>query len=160
MPPIQTKEELDVWYKQPDPWSYETTYDDSIRKKNILSLLNVYDTALDIGCGEGFITRDLPANKIFGIEISDVAAERFPNNVTRIYEPIGKYDLVMTTGTLYQQYDHQKIRNWIIQSSKKHILIGGIRDWMIWSDYGKIINEIEFNYREFIQIVRLYEVSA
>ena len=58
----QTKQELEDWYKKNDPWSYKTTNDDIIRKEKILSLLENYNTALDIGCGEGFITTDLPAN--------------------------------------------------------------------------------------------------
>jgi trans-aconitate methyltransferase len=154
----QTKQELEDWYKKNDPWSYKTTNDDIIRKEKILSLLENYDTVLDIGCGEGFITTDLPANKIYGIELSDNASLRLPNNIIRLMKPEEKYDLVMTTGTLYQQYNHQQITNWIKQSASHHILVGGIKDWMIWSDFGKIINEIEFQYREYTHIVRLYEI--
>lgn len=156
----QTKQELEDWYKKTDPWSYKTTNDDIIRKEKILSLLENYDTALDIGCGEGFITTDLPASKIYGIELSDNASSRLPNNIIRLTKPEEKYDLVMTTGTLYRQYDNEQIRNWIFESSKRHILVGGIKDWMIWSDFGNVIKEIEFKYREYIQIIRLYEVTT
>ena len=156
----QTKQELEDWYKKNDPWSYKTTNDDIIRKEKILSLLENYNTALDIGCGEGFITTDLPANKIYGIELSDNASLRLPNNIIRLMKPEEKYDLVMTTGTLYSQYNNEQIRNWIFESSKKHILVGGIKDWMLWSDYGKIIKEIEFKYKEYTQIIRLYEVTT
>jgi hypothetical protein len=120
--------------------------------------LSTYTTALDIGCGEGFITKDIKSKEIFGIELSDNASLRLPLNVTRLLEPNDKYDLVMSTGTLYQQYDHKLISEWIMKSSKNHILVGGIKDWMIWSDFGKIINELEFKYREYTQIIRLYEV--
>lgn len=157
----QSKQEIEEWYKITDPWSYETTSDDLIRKKNILSLLDYhYETALDIGCGEGFISRDLPAKKIYGIELSDIASSRFPSNVERIPKPLGRYDLVMTTGTLYQQYDYKQMTDWIFESSKKHILVGGIKDWMVWSDFGILKKEIEFNYRDYKQIIRLYEVIA
>lgn len=157
---IQTKQELENWYKNPDPWSYETTPDDKKRKDLILSLLDTYETALDIGCGEGYITKDIKAKNIFGIELSDNASSRFPNNVNRILEPNGRYDLVMTTGTLYRQYNHEQIKTWIRESAKNHILVGGIKDWMIWSDFGKVIKEIEFDYREYKQIIRLYEVTT
>ena len=157
---IQTKEELENWYNNPDPWLYEATPDDKKRKDLILSLLDHYDTALDIGCGEGFITKDIPANKIYGLELSDNASSRLPNNVNRLLKPEGKYDLVMTTGTLYKQYNHEQIKNWINESAKKYVLVGGIKDWIIWSDFGKIIKEIEFNYREYKQIVRLYETTT
>jgi tRNA G46 methylase TrmB len=157
---MQTKQELEDWYSVEDPWQYKTTADDLYRKDKILSILGNYKTALDIGCGEGFVTSDLPATKIFGIELSDNASLRLPKNVNRLNEPDGKYELVMTTGTLYQQYNHQQITQWIKESSSYHILVGGIKDWMIWSDFGKVIKEIEFQYREYTQIVRLYEVIA
>jgi tRNA G46 methylase TrmB len=157
---MQTKQELEDWYSVEDPWQYKTTADDLYRKDKILSILGNYKTALDIGCGEGFVTSDLPATKIFGIELSDNASLRLPKNVNRLSEPDGKYELVMTTGTLYQQYNHQQITQWIKESSSHHILVGGIKDWMIWSDFGKVVKEIEFQYREYTQIVRLYEVIA
>ena len=157
---MQSKEELENWYLREDPWKYKTTEDDYIRKEKILSLLKKYDKALDIGCGEGFITKDLPANEIFGIELSDNASLRLPSNVNRLQTPDGKYDLVITTGTLYQQYNHQQITEWIKECTSYHILVGGIKDWMIWSDFGKIINEIEFKYREYTQVIRLYEITA
>ena len=157
---MQSKEELENWYLREDPWNYKTTEDDYFRKEKILSLLKKYDKALDIGCGEGFITKDLPANEIFGIELSDNASLRLPSNITRLIQPVDTYDLVMTTGTLYQQYNHHQITNWIKQSASHHILVGGIKDWMMWSDFGKIINEIEFQYREYTQIIRLYEITA
>jgi hypothetical protein len=46
---------------------------------------------------------------ISGIELSETAKLRFPANVVPVKEPIGKYDLVVSTGTLYQQYDHEAI---------------------------------------------------
>jgi SAM-dependent methyltransferase len=156
----QTKEELEEWYQTSDPWSYEITPDDKVRKEIILSLLDNYETALDIGCGEGFITKDIPSKNIYGLDISDNAALRFPNNVKRILLPENKYDLVMSTGTLYQQYDYELITNWIKNHSSRHILVGGIKDWIIWDDFGKIINEVEFKYRQYTQILRLYEVTT
>jgi hypothetical protein len=157
---MQSKQELENWYIQEDPWKYKTTEDDYIRKEKIISLLKNYNKALDIGCGEGFITKDLPAKEIFGIELSDNASLRLPPNVNRLQTPDGKYDLVITTGTLYQQYNHQQITEWIKECASYHILVGGIKDWMIWSDFGKIINEIEFKYREYTQVIRLYEITA
>jgi hypothetical protein len=155
---MQSKEEVENWYLTEDPWGYKINLDDLHRKNKILSILDNYETALDIGCGEGFVATDLPAKKIFGIELSDNASLRLPQNVTRLSEPIDKYELVITTGTLYQQYNHQQITQWIKESASHHILVGGIKDWIIWSDFGKVIKEIEFQYREYTQIVRLYEI--
>lgn len=158
---MQSKEELENWYAVPDPWLYKQTLDDQVRKNTILDFLPLkYKRALDIGCGEGFVTTDLPAIEIHGIEISDNAARRLPWNVKRVHEPEGVYDLVMTTGTLYVQYDHRQIYNWIKASACRHILIAGIRDWLIDYDFGKILEQKEFTYRQYVQRLTLYEVSA
>jgi len=49
---------------------------------------------------------------------------------------------------------------WIKDHSSRHVLVGGIKDWIIWSDFGNIVDEIEFKYRQYTQIIRLYEVVA
>ena len=157
---MQTKEELENWYAIPDPWMYLQTEDDIKRKNIILDLLNKYKRALDIGCGEGFITTDLPAIDIHGIEISDNAAHRLPWNVKRVHQPEGVYDLVMTTGTLYQQYNHAQIAGWIRRAASRHVLIAGIKDWLVPYNFGTPIASKEFKYREYTQSVILYEVSA
>lgn len=158
---MQSKEELEQWYAKPDPWAYTQTADDAIRKNFILDILPFrYKRALDIGCGEGFVTSELPAIEIHGIEISDAAAARFPWNVLRVSEPQGFYDLVMTTGTLYTQYDHSQIANWVKRAACRHILIGGIKDWLQPYEFGRLIREKEFPYREYTQRLMLYEVGA
>lgn len=158
---MQTKEELENWYRFPDPWAYETTQDDLDRKKKIIDMLPLrYERAIDIGCGEGFVTRDLPAIEIHGIEISDHAASRLPWNVKRVLQPEGVYDLVMTTGTLYAQYNHEQIVEWIKKCSCRHILIAGIKDWLMPYSFGNVISRTEFPYRQYIQSVILYEVGS
>lgn len=158
---MQTKEELERWYVNPDPWAYETTKDDQRRKEQILDLLPThYSRAIDIGCGEGFITKDLPAVDIHGIELSDLAASRFPWNVKRVHHPEGLYDLVTTMGTLYSQYNHEQIAHQIRTCACRHILIAGISDWLLPYEFGKVIETTTFNYRQYVQRVTLYEVSA
>lgn len=158
---MQSKEELESWYANPDPWAYKTTEDDHTRKQKILGMFkNHYHRALDIGCGEGFLTTDLPATHIDGIELSDLAASRFPSNIKRVHEPHGKYDLVVTMGTIYKQYNHKQMYDWIMSSAQKHILIAGIKDWLIPYNYGTPLVIQEFKYREYVQSVTLYEVSA
>lgn len=158
---MQSKEELEQWYKNPDPWAYESTEDDAYRKDKILKMLPIwYNRALDIGCGEGFVTRDLPAKDIHGIELSDLAASRLPWNVRRVYAPEGLYDLVVTTGTLYQQYNHEQIAELIKRSACRHVLIAGIKDWLIYYNFGTPLLIQEFHYRQYVQSVILYEVST
>ena len=157
---MQSKEELELWYKTPDPWGYETHPDDKVRRRQILSLLFRYDRALDIGAGEGFVTTKLPADEIHGIEISDAAAKRFPENVKRVHKPEGKYDLVMTTGTLYEQYDHAQIVEWINTCANKHVLICGIKEWLLPYKFGQVLIHKEFPYREYTQSLTLYAFST
>lgn len=156
---IQSKEDLERWYSQSDRWGYFHEPDDSIRLKNILRILGYYDSAIDIGCGEGFITRHLPSKVIYGLDISENAMSRLPDNVIPIKEPNGKHDLVISTGTLYQQYNHKQIYDWIVDSAKHHVLIGGIKDWLVDYPFGEILQTIEFKYREYTQKITLYKWS-
>jgi SAM-dependent methyltransferase len=156
---MQTQQELEEFYGKYDPWGYENNPDDIYRANTIWSFLDpyYYRRALDIGCGHGFITKLIRANSVFGIELSDNAAKYLPDTITRIHEPVGKYDLIMATGILYQQYDHEKFYKWIMEHSTKHILIAGIKDWLLPYDFdAKVINRAEFKYREFTQQVTLY----
>lgn len=158
---MQSKIDLEIWYSEPDLWGYFVSQDDAIRKDKILSMLtNSYTNALDIGCGECFVTRHLPAQNIFGIELSDMASSRFPPNVKRLTQPEcdTNYDLVVSTGTMYSQYDHDLMYGYIIEAASKHILIGGIKDWLIDKPFGKLLNRIEFPYRNYTQQISLYEV--
>lgn len=157
---MQSKEELEEWYKDKDPWGYEVHPDDIKRKESILAILgnNKYERVLDICCGEGWITKNLPGTTIEGIEISDEAAKRFPSNVKRVFEPTGKYDLVVCTGALYEQYDYKKINSWILEAANKHILIAGIKEWLIDTGYGTLLSEISSPYRNLTQTIRLYEI--
>lgn len=158
---MQSKNEIENWYIKPDPWGYETNVDDQIRKEKILSILpNKYNMSLDIGCGEGFITKDLPSKEIYGYDLSDNATLRFPKNVIKVSSFEKRYDLVISTGTLYPQYDHKKIYDMIMNSATNHILIAGIEDWLIPYEFGNKLNEIVFNYRQFKQKITLYEISS
>jgi hypothetical protein len=154
---MQSKTELEKWHKTKDAWGYETNKCDANRKKIILSYLTKYKKALDIGAGEGWVTTGIPAKEIHAIEIADNAAERFPSNVKRVLEPEGTYDLVMTTGTLYNQYNKQQIFNWIKKAATKHVLIAGIKDWL--PRLPKPDKYIEFKYREYTQVIYFYETT-
>ena len=154
---MQSKEELEEWYSVSDRWGYFHEPDDSIRLRNIIRMLDTYESAIDIGCGEGFITRELPAKTIYGLDISENAMDRLPSNVIGIYEPNGKHDLVISTGTLYEQYNHKQIYDWIVSCAKHHILIAGIKEWLKPYDFGKELKTMEFKYRDFTQKLTLYQ---
>lgn len=123
-------EDLDRFYEKRDPWGYQVNPADIERKRIILARLREigeFDKALDIGCGEGWITKDLPANKIYGYEISQKACKRFPENILQ-WEPDLSYDLVITTGTLYENYDWVHIVSTINRQASKYILTCNIAE--------------------------------
>ncbi len=115
---IQKKEELDKWHDKEDPWRYNENKDDAIRKDILLQEIpsRNYKNVLDIGCGQGFITKDLPGEKVYGVDISQRAIE-FANkmqNENLIFKQGSifeidklftiKFDLIIITGVLYPQY--------------------------------------------------------
>lgn len=160
---MQSKQEIENWFSQSDPWGYETNQHDIDRKKKILSLLTKkYNRALDIGAAEGFITRDLPAKEIHAIEWSDNAAKRLPEGILRVLEPIGDYDLIIATGVLYPQYDYRQIIDWIKKHAKGTILLSNIKSWEVpeVAELGEPVYTEEYPYREYTQKLRIYEVIA
>jgi 2-polyprenyl-3-methyl-5-hydroxy-6-metoxy-1,4-benzoquinol methylase len=158
---MQSPDEIEAWYQTPDPWAYKTTPDDAFRKEIILELLSTYgpfERALDIGCGEGFITSELPADHIEGIEISTTAASRLPANVLHVQQPVGKYDLIICTGMLYAHYDYQQFLDWMMKHTNGVILTCNIKEWERNTlPESKQVYSLEFNYRNYVQALRIYE---
>lgn len=156
---MQTKDELEEWYSQPDPWEYETNPDDSIRKEYVLAALEPhwYQRALDVGCGEGWITKDLPARVIHGLELSDTARERIPEPVIAIETPTYKYDLIILTGVLYEQYDYRSMMKMVKDYSRRGttVLTCHIKDWEQELPFKAEYVE-EFPYRGYIEVLRRY----
>lgn len=157
---MQSLEEIEKWYENSDPWGYETNPDDKRRKEKILGVLENYERALDIGCGEGWITKDLPAKEIYGVDVSEKALQRLPSNVNKGLGE-GKYDLVCLMGILYPHYGGEKILSDALNLTERHLLITGMKDWLIdLSFLGKPLKEEEFEYRGMIQVIKLYGVTA
>lgn len=155
----QSKEDLERWWSTPDAWQYETTHDDYIRKEKILELMTYYNRALDIGAGEGFITKDIPAKTIEAIEISDNAAKRLPEPIKRVSEPTGEYDLILATGVFYDQYNWQQMHEWILEHSNGTIITSNIKDWEHPLPLTPI-HEEEFRYRQYTQHLCVYSTIS
>jgi len=104
---IHTKKYLDEKYAVPDPWGYQDSKKDMVRKVKILKACPRSLRALDIGAGEGWITKDLPARFKYGLEIADPARERMDEEVIPLKEllGVGGFDLVLLSGVLYDHYD-------------------------------------------------------
>ncbi len=55
---IANEVELNEFYQEKDPWQYQTTEDDTVRRDRLLSALpdRKFERVLDLGCGDGFVT--------------------------------------------------------------------------------------------------------
>lgn len=162
---MSTKQELNKFYSKHDPWGYRTNKWDQERRANIIAVLNQYglfERALDIGCGEGWVTEALPAKELYGYDISDIALSRLPKSVSPIYklsEVVDEFDLIVATGVLYAHYNYQPILETIRQHSNNIVLTCNIQSWEVpeVKVLGEQIFEMTFPYREYIQQLRIFK---
>jgi len=162
---MQTKSDLELWYEIPDQWNYFNNPEDKKRRKKILQVLKQYgqfETALDIGAGEGFITRILPAKKIFFQELSDLASSRQPQEFERVtFETEKKFDLVVATGVFYQQYDYEELHDFAIRTLERGgiLLTVHIASWEKPIEHQDLIelHEETYPYREYTHKLRLFK---
>jgi 2-polyprenyl-3-methyl-5-hydroxy-6-metoxy-1,4-benzoquinol methylase len=119
---IQSISELEDWYSKEDPWDYENNLQDIKRKDILIDELpkRKYMNVLDIGCGHGFITRELPGENLYGIDLShksikqaNLLGKRKGKKIKYIQGDLfaindifkkKKFDLIIITGVLYPQY--------------------------------------------------------
>lgn len=173
---LQSIGELESWHQTSDPWGYETHPDDRKRKHILLSELPVrkYERVLDIGCGQGFITRDLPGEKVTGIDISKEAIlkaresseSRLTFRQASIFDlllpPVQSYDLIIITGLIYQQYvGHASTLIYHIidtQLAQHGVLVSvHIDQWYQARFPYLMLKEHLYEYREFIHRLEVYE---
>jgi len=172
---IQKKDELDQWHNSEDPWGYNDNKDDVIRKEILLSEIpdKTYKKVLDIGCGQGFITKDLPGEIIYGVDISDSAinyANKFSNEklkfkqgsifeIDKLFEE--KFDLVLITGVLYPQYIN-KSSNLIYLLIDKVLEENGIlisvhiNEWYQMQFPYLKIKQLYYDYRQYTHNLEIY----
>jgi 2-polyprenyl-3-methyl-5-hydroxy-6-metoxy-1,4-benzoquinol methylase len=177
---LQPLDELEQFYRDDDPWGYETNTNDTNRKNIILSEIPdlKYQNVLDIGCGHGFITRSLPGNRITGVDISLNAITQAnlrqsqgdnPRNINFIHSSIfdltdklsDSYDLILITGVLYPQYiGESKILIYKILDqllAENGILVcSHINDWYNLRFPYLMIENYYFEYREYTQCLEVY----
>jgi 2-polyprenyl-3-methyl-5-hydroxy-6-metoxy-1,4-benzoquinol methylase len=115
---LQPIYELEEWHKSEDPWDYRNNSSDQHRLDFLLSEIPSYNynNVLDIGCGQGFITTQLPGKRIYGVDIShhaiNHAKKKNIDNIEFAQASIfelnekfdQKFDLIVITGVLYPQY--------------------------------------------------------
>lgn len=172
---IQKIKDLEDWHNKKDPWDYENNKHDFKRKQILLSEIPdiQYKNVLDIGCGQGFITKDLPGVNVFGVDISnkaiEYAKEQECDNLKffqgSIFE-VDKYfdfdfDLIIITGVLYEQYigkSNTLIYNIIDKLlAKRGVLVSvHINEWY-YSQFPYLkIKQIYYPYREYNHTLEIY----
>ena len=172
---LQSLKDIETWHSTPDPWGYETHPDDVLRKDILLAELPAreYMRVLDIGCGQGFLTRDLPGKRVTGVDISAEAIakarmiqdKRLDFRQESIFDlsppPKSGYDLIVITGVLYPQYighAHTLIYH-IIDSQLAHdgiLACVHIDGWHEARFPYLILKEHFYAYREFTHRLEVY----
>ena len=96
------------------------------------------------------------------IDFVDNAAKRLPEGVLRVTEPTGEYDLIVATGIFYQHYDFRKFLDIIKKHAKGTVLLSNIKAWEVpeVAELGTPIHVEEYPYREYTQILRIYEFQT
>ncbi len=173
---LQSKNSLDIFHKNEDPWGYESNNEDLSRKEILLRHIpaNNYKNVLDIGCGQGFITKDLPGENIWGIDISEKAIDFANKNkqsnrinfkqgsifeVDKLFDI--EFNLLIITGVLYPQYigNSSSLIYLLIDKilEKKGVLISvHINEWYKCQfPYIKTMQHF-YMYREFIHNFEIY----
>ncbi len=172
---LQPIKELENWNRNCDPWDYENNPEDKKRKNILLSEIpeKKYKNVLNIGCGQGFITRDLPGENILGVDISCEAIKKaktyetdrvkFQRSSLFDIENInaGKFDLVIITGVLYPQYigNSLNLTYSIIDSilNQRGILISvHINDWYKARFPYLLLKEYFYGYRNYTHRLEVY----
>ncbi len=173
---IQPKEDLEDWYSGgADPWKYYNSPDDAIRKARILSAVppREYENVMDMGCGNGFLTKDLPGKNVVGVDISEKAVawanEHTPPHIHFVSGSIfdlpdlglPQMDLVVITGVLYPQYiasSHRLVYVLIDQILKPGgiLLCSHIYEWYKSRFPYLTISREYFPYREYSQVLEVY----
>lgn len=178
---IQSVKDIEHWYATEDPWDYEHTLDDVKRRDILLSELpkRTYKRVLDVGCGHGFITRELPGKHIVGVDVSKSAIKQARKlgqprhaNTTIEYQVVDlfslhntfkphSFDLILITGVLYPQYIG-KANTLVYYIISRLLAPGGIVVTVHISDWYSArfpllkLKEFYYPYRNFSHILEVY----
>ena len=123
---------------------------------------------LDIGCGEGWLTKDLPGKEVIGVDISEKAIGRARQNEKKVKYyyldvnkqlPPGKFDLILVTGVFYKHYIKKKTLLKILDLLKSggYLLTCHIKEWSFFDIPFEKIYEEEFTYRQYIEKLVVYQ---
>lgn len=175
---LQPITDLEKWWTKPDPWDYEKNPDDQNRRAMLLSLLpqKKYNRVLDIGCGNGFVTKRLPGEEVIGVDISENAIKhariicKEQKHITYHKHTLfdlqnagwdNSFDLIIITGVLYPQYMGKSSRlvYLIIDQLLRpcgHLVSCHIEEWYTSRFPYTTIQREYYPYREYSHILEIY----
>ncbi len=170
---IQSADELNQHYSAEDPWEYESNPHDAVRIQRFKRLIagRRFRRALDIGCGNGFLTREIPAAEVMGIDLSTAAIEiarsklpdpRFQFDSLSVFDAhsrtLGQFDLVVITGVLYPQYIGGAYR--LIDANLRSLLCPGGRlihchifEWLRYTPTLNLLSRETYQYRDYTHVL-------
>lgn len=173
----QSKRAIDEFYKgRNDPWGYFSNDDDSSRREILVAELAALRPvrALDIGCGNGFVTEKIPAQEVVALDISGSAIHEARARAVSPhikYEEaslfdlgrcsFGKFDLVLVTGVLYGQYIGSSLPL-VYQLVDEVLLEGGalvsvhIDGWYFARFPYPLVRSRRYSYREYTHLLEVY----
>lgn len=177
---VQPKKDLEKFFTNKDPWDYETNPYDRDRKEILLNQLKKLPKpkkVLDIGCGHGFITRDLPGDKVIGVDIAENAVKQAKKNAQKHVSYVAanlfdlltikqisnnKYDLIIITGVLYSQYigeSNTAVYEIIddLLNDNGYLVSVHINEWYKSSFPYPQLNMTMYKYREYMHILEVYK---
>lgn len=178
---MQGKDELEKIYSNPDPWDYETTPDDQRRLVELKALLQGIKPkrTIDIGCGNGFLSVELPGEEVFCVDLAEKAVkavkkrvsklpdrERYRFGATNLFdlatENYGQFDLVVITGVLYPQYVGKAtstMRAIVDQLLSENAILASchIMEWNPPIFQYTLLDRVLYPYREFTHLLEVYK---
>lgn len=172
----QTRNNIEGFYAKDDPWGYFSNEDDALRKQILLAELAAHDlsSALDIGCGNGFITESIPARSVLGVDLSAAAideANRRNRLASVAYRSgslfdlpsmgLGRYSAVIITGVLYEQYIGKSLP--LVYRLIDEVMEPGgllfsvhIDSWYLARFPYPRIRELRYRYRSYTHLLEVY----
>ncbi len=173
---LQSLEDLEKWHSRNDPWGYENSDDDAKRRNILLSEIpeRKYNKVLDIGCGQGFITKHLPGKKIVGVDISRNAIKFAKKNIKKRHIVFlaldlfdlpnnleDRFDLIIITGVIYPQYIGKS--NTLVYKIIEDLLLDGgvlisvhIDEWYNARFPFLLLSETYYQYKEYTHKLEVY----
>jgi SAM-dependent methyltransferase len=174
---VQSKEELDGFYTERDPWGYRSNKDDAMRRARLLSVIprKQYCRVLEIGCGDGFVTSQLPGDAVIGIDLSRRAIEyaRGQADVRTTFRQMSlfdlpyagwrnTFDLIVIAGMLYPQFigEGARLVTLIVDDlllPGGHLITAHIFEWYRLRFPYTTLSRQYYRYREYSHVLEAYQ---